>query len=229
MSVENLVKINLTVVALNDLRLWLEGADNALDMFCIVFRDFGYLVEKDDVAELNLLYYEALKVFLANLLGCQFVARLELAFKTQGIDHSDYAVENRHAVAGEIGSNGGHRADCLGDGFWLADAACLDHNIVEILMHEVGELLHEISFEGAADATVLESHEAVVATADHTTLGDEVSVDVHLADVVDDNSEFYAFLIVENLVKQSGLSASEIAGEQEDWCGFRSHCGKNEK
>ena len=104
----------------------------------------------------------------------------------------------------------------LCDGLGLADAAGLDDDIVEALgVSDVAQLVDEVVLEGAADASVLESHEAVVGLVDDAALLDEGGVDVHLADVVDDDGEAYAAVVGEDAVEEGGFAATEVAGEQQ--------------
>lgn len=48
----------------------------------------------------------------------------------------------------------------------------------------------------------------------YAALLDEVSVDVHLAEVIDDNGKLDAAAIVEYAVQQCGLSTAEVAGKE---------------
>ena len=99
--------------------------------------------------------------------------------------------------------------DGLCDRRGLADATRLNDDIVEALgVDDVVELFDEVHLQRAADTSVLQCHEAVVALAYHAALLDEAGVDVHLADVVDDDGEADAFLVFQNTVQKSGLAAS---------------------
>ena len=104
----------------------------------------------------------------------------------------------------------------MGDRCRFADARCLDHDVVKLLhLHQVGELFHKVHLQRAADAAVLQCHERVVLLIDDATLLDEVSVDVHFADVVHDDGESYAFLVAEYAVEQCCFSAAQITREQQ--------------
>ena len=107
-------------------------------------------------------------------------------------------------------------ADGLGDRGRLADAAGLDDDVVELPHRgDFGQLCHEVHLQGAADAPVLQGHEAVVRLADDAALLDEVRVDVHFADVIDDDGELDTFLVGKDPVQERGLAAPEISGDKE--------------
>ena len=46
-------------------------------------------------------------------------------------------------------------------------------------------------------------------------MGSGGGVDIHLADVVDDDGEADTAVIVEDAVEEGGLAATEVAGEQQ--------------
>ena len=73
---------------------------------------------------------------------------------------------------------------------------------------DVLQLLDEVHLQRTADATVLQGHERVVLLAYDTTLLDEVGVDVHLADVVDDDGKLDALPVLQDTVQQGGLTAA---------------------
>jgi len=75
--------------------------------------------------------------------------------------------------------------------------------------------LHEVGFESATYATVLESDKTIVIPSDNATFGYKVGIDIHFADVVYDDCETYSFPVGEYTVEESGLPAAEISGQQE--------------
>ena len=108
--------------------------------------------------------------------------------------------------------------DSLGNGLGLADAAGFNQDVVEFpLLGEADDLLHQVGFQGAADAAVLEGNDAVLVLLHNAgSLFNEGGVDVHLANVVDDDGHLVAGLIVQYVVHQGCLARSQIAGEQGD-------------
>ena len=181
--------------------------------------DLRSLVEENLVAELHLLYDEAGEVFLTDVVLCEVVASGKLVLEAQCVNDGDDGVEFGNAFSGEVGIDARIGADGLCDWSRLADAACFDDNIVEALLrHDVAELLYEIHLQCAADASVLKSHEIVVLLSHNATLLDECGVDVHFADVIDDDGELDALLIGKYTVEECCLSASKISGEQKHRC-----------
>ena len=56
-------------------------------------------------------------------------------------------------------------------------------------------LLDQVGPQRAADASILERHQALVFLAYYASLLDQVGIDVHLANVVDDHSELDALFV----------------------------------
>ena len=112
----------------------------------------------------------------------------------------------------------GEGADGLGDGLWLADATGFNYYVVEAVeLHYVVELLYEIHLQGTADASVLKCHKALVFLPHDTAFLNKTSINVHFANVVDDNGKFYVFLVSENVIYKCCFSAAQITREQQYW------------
>ena len=134
----------------------------------------------------------------------------------QGVDDGGDAVHFRYRAAVSV-AEARNGADGLGYGGGLADSAGFDYNIVEAAVcGQLVELLHEIHLKGAADASVLEGDEAVVLLPYDSALLDQGGVHVDFAEVIDDHGELDTFSVGEYAVQQSGLSAAEITGQQQD-------------
>ena len=73
---------------------------------------------------------------------------------------------------------------------------------------DVLQLLHEVHLQRTADATVLQRHQRVILLTDDAPLLDEVGIDVHLTDVIDDDGKPDAFLVLQDAVQQCGLAAA---------------------
>ena len=216
-GVDDLVQVDVAVVAGQDPGLGVEGGDDALELPELIGRNLGRLVQEDDVAELHLLDDEALEVVLADVLLLERAAALELVPHPQGVHDGDDAVQVGEGLMDILGAEHRQGADGLGDGRRLADAAGLDDDVVEFPHRgDLRQLGHEVHLQGAADASVLQGHEAVVRLAHDAALLDEVRVDVHLADVVDDHGEFDALAVREDAVQERGLPAPEVPGQQQD-------------
>ena len=190
MRVEQFFQRHVGVVAFDDFSRRLQGADDFLDASQLFRLHFGCFVQQDDVAEFDLLDDEVFDVFLVQSLACQAVAAGKFALQAQGVDYADQAVQAADAMAGIGVAQAGDGAECLCDGFGLADAAGLDDDVVETFgTHQLVDLLDEIGLQRAADATVLQGDEAVVFLSHNAAFLDEVGVDVYFADVVHDDSE----------------------------------------
>ena len=79
------------------------------------------------------------------------------------------------------------------------------------------QLLHEIHLKGAAYATVLQSHQAVVLLTHNSSLLDQVCIYIDFTYVVDYHGELDAAPVVEYPVEECGLSASQITCKQKYW------------
>ena len=200
--VDNLVEVYVTVVALEDFSLWLYGFDDVLQLVEVFGFHLSSLVEQDDVAELYLLDDERRQIFLVDVVLHQVVAACKLVFHSQSVHNGNDAVESQHSVLDVLRTESRNRADGLCDRRRLADAACLNDNVVELLhVDDFLELFHEVHLQRTADASVLQSHERVVFLSYHASLFYEGSIDVHLADIVDDDCKLDAFLVSQNLVE----------------------------
>jgi hypothetical protein len=78
------------------------------------------------------------------------------------------------------------------------------------------ELGNQIHLERAADTTVLERNERVVVLAHHPALLNQRSIDIDFTDIIDNDRKTNAFGIRQDAVQKSGLTAPEIAREQQD-------------
>lgn len=216
MGVEQTAEGDIGIVAFDYFGLGLKCAYHALDASQFGGADFRDFVEQNDVAKLNLLYDKVFDVLIVDVGFGERLSAAKLILKSQRIDHGDYAVEMRCAERCSLDAEPGYGADGLGDGGGFAYTAGLDNYVVKPAhSHDVFDLFHEVHLEGAADAAVRESHEAVVFGVDYAAALYERSVDVNLAYVVDYHGKFDAALVGEDMVYQSGFTAAEITGEQE--------------
>ena len=78
-GVEDLVEVDVGIVALDDAGLGLDGADDGLDALGVGGCDLGNLVEENYVAEFNLLDDEVLDVVLVEVFALEGFAVGELA------------------------------------------------------------------------------------------------------------------------------------------------------
>ncbi len=188
--------VHVGVVAGDNLRTWLQHPYDVLDAVQLLGLHLRSLVEQDEVTELYLLDDEVLDVLIVNLLFRQAVATGELALQAQAVHHRADTVEARHAVLRILSAHAPHRADGARDRFRLADAAGLYHDVVEPLhLLYLVELLYQVHLQRAADASVLQRHQAVVLLAHDAAFLNQVRVDVHLADIVHDDGELNAPLV----------------------------------
>ena len=209
MGVDELAEIHIAVVALDDFGLGLDGADNLLDAAQFARLHLGSLVEQHNVTKLDLLDDKILEVFLPDVLLHQFLSVAKFVFQSQCVHHRGDAVEAHEPVFDVLRPHRGNGADGLRDGSRLTNAAGLDHDIVK-LAHgcDFGELLHEIHFQCAADATVLQSHQRVVFLPHYAAFLYEVGVDIDLPYVVDYHGKLDAALVRQDSVYKGCFAAA---------------------
>ena len=94
-----------------------------------------------------------------------------------------------------------------------------------MLACDVAQLFHEVHFQRAANATVLQGHEALFLLPHDSAFLYQIGINVHFANIVDDDSKLYTSLIIENTIQQRGLSAAQITREQQN--GYFFHFHKN--
>ena len=215
-SVQYLVQVEVAEVAFYDFSLGLEVPDYLLHASEVGFADFRDFVQNHDVAELYLLYQQVLYVVLFEIAQRQVFPAVEFALHAQGVDDGGDAVHFRYGAAVPV-AEARNGADGLGYGGGFADSAGFNHDVVELSVSgEFVELLHEIHLQGAADASVLQGHETVVLLANDSAFLDQGGVHVDFAEVVDYHGELDSLSVGEYAVQQSGLSAAEITGQQQD-------------
>ena len=100
MGVEQQVEVHIAVIARNNLCLGLQCTYYVYKMRVLFGRNLRCLVEQYGVAELNLLYYEVLKIVFVDVLLLQIVAATELILHTQSVHYGHYAVKTWHTVFG---------------------------------------------------------------------------------------------------------------------------------
>ena len=99
---------------------------------------------------------------------------------------------------------------------WI-EAAGINDNVVELVhLHDFDQLIHQVGFQCAADATVLQRDQTVVTLTDHTALLNKGSVNVDLTYIIDNNRKTDSFLVFENTVHQRSLATAEISCQKQD-------------
>ena len=215
-GVQKFVKIDVSIVALEDRHFRIQSLHYAADPAKLLGLHLGRLVQKHDVAELDLLDHKILKVILLQIVLLESVPAGELTLHPQSVHNGDYAIEFRNIRLGIFRNKLREGADGLCDRGGLAYSTRLDDDVVELAgAAEVVQLGDKVHFQRAADAAVLERDKAVVRGADNAAFLDEVRVDVHLAYVIDDDGELDAFLVGEYSVDQSCLAAPEVSRQKQ--------------
>ncbi len=166
-GVEQLGKIDVAPLGLDDHGLFLQATDNALELVNLLARDLVDLVEHHSGAELDLLDEQGLEVVLVNVVGKQITTAAELVPHAGAVDHGNDVVEVERGGRAVLGLVAELR-DGVGNGNGLADAGSLDDDVVEVTaLGNLGELAGEVVRECAAKAAV--GH------------GDELAVDLRQA------------------------------------------------
>ena len=164
--------------------------DNTLHPAELLRGDLRSLVEKDYIAELNLLDYKTFDIFFLRRMPAQGFSAIKFALHPQGIHHRHDGVKLRYRGIHILRHEHRHAAYGLRNRSRLADSACLDDDIVKIpASRKVTELRDKVHFQGAADTSVLERDETVVRLGDNASLPDKVSIDIDLTYVIDNHGK----------------------------------------
>ena len=210
-GVDDAVKIDVGIVAADNLCPGLQGTNDGLYTSQFVGCHLGGFVEEYLVAEFNLLYEQVLDVVLLKVFLFQVIATAKLALHPHGIDHGDNAIEARNALHHIFVTHRGYGADGTGNGLGFADAAGLDDDVVETLhLHDVAQLFDEVHLQRAADAAVLERHEAFILLSHNAPFLYEVGIDVHLTDIVHDDGKADAAFVRQDTIDEGCFSAAKI-------------------
>ena len=92
-GIQYLIEFHVTIVAVDNLGLGLEGTDNLSDAAQFLWADLGGLVQQHDVAEFNLLDDEVLDILLVDVLTSQVKSAAEFVSHAEGIDDGHDTVE----------------------------------------------------------------------------------------------------------------------------------------
>ena len=192
--VEDVRDLDLRVVGLDDDRLGLEALDDCLELAELVLIDRVDFVQENRVAELELLDEQVLDVLLLVGVLEEASAVLKLVVHAGAVDDRDDVVEHhRKAVLRALLAD---IRDRLGDRDRLADAGSLDDDVVKFAgLRKVAKLGGQIVAERAADAAVGQRDQVAVLLCDDAALGDQLGVNVDLADVIDDNRRADPFVV----------------------------------
>ena len=187
-----------------------------LDAFQLFGFHLSCFVEQNQVTELNLLDDEVLNVLFIDVLAGQAVATGKLVLQAQRIHYRRHTVQSELAIFGKLSTHARNAAEGLRNGLGLTDATGFNHDVVELLhLHQVIYLLYQIHLQCAADAAVLKRHQAVIFLIHDTSLLNQVCIDVHFAQVVDDDGEANALFVAQDMVDQGGLSAAQVTRQQQ--------------
>ncbi len=145
----------------------------------------------------------------------QELAAVVVGQQVHGIDDRHHRVEARHVVEAHVVLVA--EREGRSDRQRLRDARSLDQEIVEALLGgEPAHLRQQVVAQGAADAAVAHLDELLLRLRQAAALAHEVSVDVHLRHVVDDDGDALALAVVEYVVQQRRLAGAEEAREHGD-------------
>lgn len=99
MCAKNIGERHIAIIALNDFGCGLNGTYYGAYAYSLLGCDLINFVEKDDIAELNLLNNEIFYIVFTHTVGSEGIAAGKLALHAQGIDHCNDAIEHGNAVA----------------------------------------------------------------------------------------------------------------------------------
>lgn len=212
------VKIHIGIIAFYNVCLRLQCADDGAHTLSLLRCHLGDLVKQHHIAELYLLYHEALYIVLSRFAPDKPLATGELALHAQRINDRNDAVKHRNGTLVILRKHGAYGRYGLRDRSRIAYAARLNHYVVETPGRgKLRKLFNKICLERAADAPVLERHKVAgtVRRTDHSPFLYECGIYVDLADVIHYYGESYAATVGKDAVEQRCLSTPEIAGKQQ--------------
>ena len=212
---KNALKIHVSVVTFYYFGFRLQCPYNLAHLLQLFGRHVIDFVQQHNVAEFYLLYQQVLYVVFLQILLHEVVSSRKLVAHTACIHHGNNVSEHCYAVFCKVGIYLWIGADGLCDGRRFANAACLNHDVVEtVLLYDVAKLLYQVHFKRAADATVLQCHQRIVLLVYHATFFYQVGIYVYFANIVYNYSELDAFVVAKNFVYECSLTASEIPCKQ---------------
>ncbi len=216
-GLDNLIKRHIGIITLYDASLGLKCPDNGTHTVGLLGRDFGDFVKQYNIAKFNLLNHKILYIVFFKSGPFQIFAAAKLRSHTQGVDHGNDTVDTRHPATCVLLAHVGNGAYGLGYGLGLAYAAGFYHYVVEFTcFDDFRQLLHEVHFQRAAYAAVLQGHKvAVVFSTYHSAFLYKRGIYVNLAYIIDNHCEAYASFIGEYMVEKRSLATAEIAREQQ--------------
>ena len=201
-GIEDLADCHLTVGSLNDLCLGLERADDLFDIDQLFLSDEVDLVEDDGVAELDLLDQQVLDILIVDIVIQESAAAAEFTAQSSRVNDGHDVVQTAELGQSGIVVGAVEHRDGLRDRDRLTDARSLDQDVIELLLlYQAEDLLDQIGLESTADTAVLERYKVLVLLIDDAALLDQLSVDVDLADIVDDDGDLIALLVVEHMIQ----------------------------
>jgi hypothetical protein len=94
----------------------------------------------------------------------------------------------------------------------ISQAGGLDQNGIEpiLALHQPTENTEEIAAHGAANAAVVHFKDFLVG------LNDQLVINAHFAKLIFNHGNFFAVLLRENAIEESGFSGAEEASEDRD-------------
>mmetsp|Transcript_27592 Transcript_27592/g.70014 ORF Transcript_27592/g.70014 Transcript_27592/m.70014 type:complete len:416 (-) Transcript_27592:227-1474(-) len=207
-NVEDILRVNLGLLAAEDLGVAIDGADAILDLLerlllvsdGVVILDEVDLVEEDAVGKGELLLR-----LVFDALGLDLVEVLD---DVLCVDEGADAVEGVHVLDVVVDEEG------LSDGRGVREAGGLDDDSVKLLnlLVQALEGLNEVPAHSAADATIHNLDHVLISV----LLQDRV-VDAHLAKLVLDDGEPQAVvLVLEDVVEEGSLARPEETRQNRD-------------
>ena len=201
-GVQDLADCHLTMSSLNDLCLGLKRADDLSDIDQLFLRDEVDLVEDDGVAELDLLDQQVLDILVVDIVIQESAAAAEFATQTSRVNDGYDVVQTAELGQSGIVVGAVEHGDGLRDRDRLTNTRSLDQDVIELLLlYQAEDLLDQIGLESTADTAVLERYKVLVLFVDNAALLDQLSVNINLADIVDDDGDLIALLVVEHMIQ----------------------------
>ena len=165
------------------------------------------LVEHQRRAELNLLNEQVLDVILFNIWVEKIGAVVELLKHASTVNNCDDVIKVEVRVISCMLALIAECRNVIGNGDWLADARSLNNDVVKLLgIGQITQLKCQVIRKGAAEATVSKRNN--VAFFSVAAVFNKTSINVNLANVVDNDCCVNTFSVRENVVQNSGLTCA---------------------
>ena len=197
-----MIKVHITIVTFDYASLRLQCADHLPYVICFFTRNFGYLIEQNNIAKFNLLNDKILDILFLYILTVEASTRLKFISKTKSINHGHYAIKTNIRCVARGLNKMWHGMNGLRYRLRFAYTARFYNNIIKLIaVGKIGQLLYQIALQSAADTTVLKRNKAIILTSNHATLCYQFGIYVDFSNVIYYYRKLYPPFIIQNSIQ----------------------------